>query len=315
MYLSTLLIDVGTNPDRPRPGRLWLRNLYRIHQRLAMAFPNHDRRARDSDALEPYNPKDFPEEATATEVLSGRADVHEERSDEGGFLFRIDHGVEQEDLGRPPVILVQSAKPPNWDYAFGLKPGLSDPETGTPVGNAGYLLGAPPESKRIEYDVTAADDLRVRIWYAVADSGLVATPPPDHEFVVKKKTPLRFRLNANPTRRLANGPFKGNRVSVGRGPEAILGWLARKGEDGGFELMFEKIEDNWDPRWRIVTGLSRAWKEADDGKQRNEMSFAYANIDGVLAITDPQAFSKTLRTGIGPAKSFGFGLLSLAPAR
>ncbi len=40
MYLSSLLIDVGDNPDRPRPGRLWLRNLYHVHQRLCMAFPS-----------------------------------------------------------------------------------------------------------------------------------------------------------------------------------------------------------------------------------------------------------------------------------
>ena len=134
----------------------------------------------------------------------------------------------------------------------------------------------------------------------------------DRQFVLKNDQELKFRLNANPTRKLANGPFKGNRVSVGRGPEAVLGWLARKGEEGGFRLVFEKTKDGWDPRWRIITGMTRAWKEADDGDKRKEMSFAYANIDGVLVITDALAFAKTLRTGVGPAKAFGFGLLSVA---
>jgi hypothetical protein len=38
MYLSHLMIEVGSDPDRPRPGRLWLRNMYHVHQRLCMAF-------------------------------------------------------------------------------------------------------------------------------------------------------------------------------------------------------------------------------------------------------------------------------------
>lgn len=37
-------------------------------------------------------------------------------------------------------------------------------------------------------------------------------------------------------------------------------------------------------------------------------------FDGVGTVTDPEALGTSLRTGIGPAKGFGFGLLSLAPA-
>jgi CRISPR system Cascade subunit CasE len=313
MYLSCLLINVGTNPDRPRPGRLWLRNLYRVHQRLAMAFPTDPRKEGDKQFLKPYKSDDFPEDKPAIEVLNGRGDIHEERSDENGFLFRIDHGVEREESALPPVLLVQSAKRPGWDYAFGLKAGLRDPETGKPVGNAGCLLAASPETKRIEYEATWAEGLRVRVWSSVPNDGIPRPAEADREFILKKDEELKFRLNANPTRRLANGPFEGHRVSVGRGPQAILGWLARKGEEGGFKLIFEKTKEDWDPRWRIVTGMTRAWKEADDGDKRKEMSFAYANVDGVLAITDAQAFAKTLRTGVGPAKAFGFGLLSLDP--
>src|SRR5436190_21766487 len=42
MYHSHLLINVGDNPDRPdwNISRRWLRNLYRVHQRLCMAFPS-----------------------------------------------------------------------------------------------------------------------------------------------------------------------------------------------------------------------------------------------------------------------------------
>lgn len=294
MYLSHLLIDVGQNPDRPRPGRLWLRNLYRVHQRLAMAFPSEKC---DRNPLKPYNPDDAPEDAPAKAILEGRADVHEERSDSNGFLFRIDYGVAQDDGGRLAVILVQSAKRPEWDYAFGFKPGERHPDTGRPVGNSACLLAAPPDWKEMKC-----------------------------ESILKRGPQFLFRLNANPTRRINNGPFKGKRVSVGRGPMAVLDWLARKGEvrekngkkeGGGFELVFKKPEDgkgDWDPRWRVTTGMLHAWKEkGDDDEPKAKMSFAYAMIDGILKVTDPTLFANTLVTGIGPAKAFGFGLLSIAP--
>ncbi|TVT61952.1 type I-E CRISPR-associated protein Cas6/Cse3/CasE, partial [Amycolatopsis rhizosphaerae] len=37
--------------------------------------------------------------------------------------------------------------------------------------------------------------------------------------------------------------------------------------------------------------------------------------DGHLIITDRDAFTAALQTGIGPAKAYGCGLLTLAPPR
>ena len=59
MYLSILLINAGSNPDRPRPGRLWLRNLYYVHQRLCMAFPSAYRKNNDEHFLKRFKPEDF----------------------------------------------------------------------------------------------------------------------------------------------------------------------------------------------------------------------------------------------------------------
>ena len=38
-----------------------------------------------------------------------------------------------------------------------------------------------------------------------------------------------------------------------------------------------------------------------------------ARFEGILQVTDAEAFAKTLAAGIGPAKGYGFGLLSVAP--
>ncbi len=119
MFLSCLLIDTGINPDRPRPGRIWLRNLYHLHQRLCMSFPSASRKSEDPDFLKPFKPEAF-----------GNKQVHVKREADSGFLFRIDPGPD----GRA-VILVQSAIKPDWDYAFQ---------------NARYLLAAPAEVKVYE---------------------------------------------------------------------------------------------------------------------------------------------------------------------
>jgi len=79
MFLSTLLIDTGTNPDRERPGRKWLRNLYRVHQRLCMAFPSKERKCNDADMIKPFSPDDF-----------GQGQIHVQRNTNAGFLFRVD---------------------------------------------------------------------------------------------------------------------------------------------------------------------------------------------------------------------------------
>lgn len=131
MFLSLLKINVGDNPDRPRPGRLWLRNLYHVHQRLCMAFPSDPRKQRDPDFLAPYAPDDFLEQ------------VHSQRSPDSGFLFRIDPQP-----GGRAVILVQSAVRPDWDYAFH---------------NARYLLAAPPEVKSFDPSFTKGQRIRFRL--------------------------------------------------------------------------------------------------------------------------------------------------------
>ncbi len=112
MHLSSLLVDLGDNPDRPRPGRLWLRNRYRVHQRLCMAFPSLAAKADDPAFLKPYSPGSFTH-------------VHGPRSELQAFLFRVDPQP-----GNRALILVQSATRPDWEYAFQ---------------NAGYLLAAPPQ--------------------------------------------------------------------------------------------------------------------------------------------------------------------------
>jgi CRISPR system Cascade subunit CasE len=45
------------------------------------------------------------------------------------------------------------------------------------------------------------------------------------------------------------------------------------------------------------------------------MTFAAVTFDGLLRIVDADRFRAALVQGIGSAKAYGFGLLSIGPAR
>lgn len=244
-YLSHLLINVGDNPDRPRPGRLWLRNVYHVHQRLCMAFPSVERVSDDLNFLKPFKPGDF-----------GAGQVKTSRKETTGFLFRVDVLP-----GGGAVILVQSAAKPDWDYAFH---------------NADFLLAARPEIKPVSFN------------YA------------NHRR-------LRFRLAANPTRKIdtksgADGAKRnGKRVPIAR--DGLIEWLTSKAERSGFQLEKESLS--------FIKGNVYMNKTKDDKGQRL-LSVRY---EGILTVTDAICFNETLIKGVGSGKAFGFGLLSVAESR
>jgi hypothetical protein len=119
MYLSCLKVDSGESGGVETVGAKWLKNRYRVHQRLCMAFPKESRLKADPDFLAPFTPADFPllrAEAGQSKEEAGvqqLAQVHAARGAETGFLFRIDPS------GGGMQIIVQSATAPNWSYAFG----------------------------------------------------------------------------------------------------------------------------------------------------------------------------------------------------
>ena len=306
MYLSSLMINVGDNPDRPdwNHSRNWLRNLYRVHQRLCMAFPTDDRKKDDAPFLKPYRVVDFPRTANANaavgaQIASAR-DVHTERAESQGFLFRIDNPPDESRGGRRPVIIVQSANRPDWDYAFGLKPGLRD-QFGRPIGNAAQLLAAPVRLK--EFDYMAGDTSS----FCVRDA--------DSEGVYHNGCVLRLRLQANPTKRAFNGPQKGQRIRVGPDRADLLAWLERKGNDAGFKPIFtppSQPSSSEDDGWMLRTSWVSGWKTKYEPAPHDRLSFWSVLFEGQVRMLDAERFVGALKTGIGSAKGFGFGLLSIA---
>lgn len=134
---------------------------------------------------------------------------------------------------------------------------------------------------------------------------------------------LRFRLRANPTRRLStprepdgNRP-PGKRVEL-RGEAAQLGWLERKGRDHGFAL--GRVRARPDAGVANVRASPEqrqtGYQPSPDGggrAPRRRLTFGAVVFEGELAVIDADALRKALVEGIGSGKAYGFGLLSLAP--
>jgi len=138
---------------------------------------------------------------------------------------------------------------------------------------------------------------------------------------------LRFRLLANPTfRPKRDDGSDGERRGLYREAER-LDWLARQSARCGFALPQAQttLRKNGEPlifRGRphdeLTLDLPTCQVVDLNGGQRFTLSdrrirFSAARFDGVLQVADVELFRHALENGIGPAKGFGFGLLSIAP--
>ena len=215
MWRSCLLVNVGDNPDRPRPGRTWLRNLYHVHQRLCMAFPSDCQQECDPLFLKPFNPQGFDGQVHGVE-----------RSAETGFLFRIDPQP-----GGRVVIVVHSALRPKWHYAFQ---------------NADYLLRefllAPPQAEQFDPFHPKGHQLRFRIRIALSDKKKNSTDGRDLR---------KFKEGA--LDRYGRPKSQSKRVALSwdenQDPQNVIQeWFAKKGEKCGFKVepdTFRALQIGW----------------------------------------------------------------------
>lgn len=102
---------------------------------------------------------------------------------------------------------------------------------------------------------------------------------------------FRFRLLANPT-----VTREGKRYGL-VGESEQLAWLARQGDKHGFE---------------IEAAVVSASDVLDSSRAVRHIIIQRARFEGVLRSHNAKSLKQAVITGIGPAKAFGCGLLSLA---
>ena len=106
-----------------------------------------------------------------------------------------------------------------------------------------------------------------------------------------------FRLLANPTAKRG-----GARLGLGREEEQSA-WLTRRLADAGADVLRCAAQP-----YRVQRSAKSAGAEGD-GQTHLVVPF-----DGLLVCRDPARLRQALGAGIGPAKGYGCGLLSLARA-
>lgn len=128
---------------------------------------------------------------------------------------------------------------------------------------------------------------------------------------------LRFRLRANPTRRIdtlsaPDGSRRhGRRVPL-RQEEARRLWLARRAEQAGFAVLEAALQVPRlvESRHERVQGVRPS---PLDRSTTQRVTLEGVTFDGILRVVDAPRLREAVAEGVGPGKAYGFGLLSLAP--
>ncbi|WP_045821702.1 type I-E CRISPR-associated protein Cas6/Cse3/CasE [Williamsia herbipolensis] len=115
----------------------------------------------------------------------------------------------------------------------------------------------------------------------------------------------RFRLRANPVYSGRSSPDEQTSLRAHRSVKHQESWLESRAHGGGFRIPDGSRDD---ALLRVVDrGVMRF------GKRGGAVTIGHATFEGVLEVVDPDSLRHSLVAGIGRAKAYGCGLLTLAP--
>ena len=156
--------------------------------------------------------------------------------------------------------------------------------------------GGPPEGGT---QVLVQSHVEPNWQFAFGDFDVLRCPPEHKAFDLHLQAGrhYRFRLLANPTVKR-----NGNRLGLFK-EEDQLAWLARKLEAAGAILV-------------SAIAAPRGLQKSDKNPAKDEHIATHFAVlfEGVLQAQNTEQLKEVVEHGIGAAKGYGFGLLSLAPA-
>lgn len=123
---------------------------------------------------------------------------------------------------------------------------------------------------------------------------------------LQPSTEWRFRLKANPTKAVRQSEGASKRTGIVKEAEQIE-WLLARAEGLGFRIPLNRLE--------LPEVIVRGNDVVDFRREKAKVTLATAVFDGILVVQDPDRLRHTLVHGVGRAKGYGNGLLTLAPVR
>ncbi|MFF5447113.1 type I-E CRISPR-associated protein Cas6/Cse3/CasE [Streptomyces sp. NPDC012888] len=127
-----------------------------------------------------------------------------------------------------------------------------------------------------------------------------------------------FRLTANPVHYVRRTPDEPTKRTAHRTPRHQMNWLLTQQERAGFRVLQTPADQRrlaqGDENQLTVRNEQRHRFQKTEGTtgQANRVPLVTVTFDGRLEVTDPTALRRTLVLGLGKAKAYGCGLMTLA---
>ena len=126
-----------------------------------------------------------------------------------------------------------------------------------------------------------------------------------------------FRLVATPTRAVkSEGAKRSKRIPIVRDEDRIQ-WLASRAEGWGFEIPQVSVNLSeggaTDLAVAIVEKERIRFQRGKAGKPGSLVTLNRVAFEGILTVKDPDLLRSAMLNGLGAAKAYGCGLLTLAP--
>lgn len=130
-----------------------------------------------------------------------------------------------------------------------------------------------------------------------------------------------FRLTANPVHSIRTKDGEPTKRTAHITARHQVGWLLKQQDRGGFTICEQpkdlpRVTDT--DQYQVVVRDRRNLafgKRSAEGSKATDVQIATATYDGRLRIEDAERFRSILTSGLGKAKAYGCGLMTLAPAR
>lgn len=127
-----------------------------------------------------------------------------------------------------------------------------------------------------------------------------------------------FRLTANPVKSVAQVQGR-SKILPHVTPTQQTGWLDDRSSSWGFSLLAPEsssvgVENDVTPPVRVTQRRDERFGRSDGARGRDRVTLRMAQFDGLLRVEEPEVFREALVGGMGRAKAYGCGLMTLLPA-
>jgi CRISPR system Cascade subunit CasE len=127
-----------------------------------------------------------------------------------------------------------------------------------------------------------------------------------------------FRLTANPVHTARRTNEEPTKITAHVGPHHQTRWLLQRQQTAGFKVVEKVVEKPSQQRaasecdqHELIVHNRRQLAFSKKGQDK-PVTLVTVTFDGQLEVTDPDALRRTLTQGLGRAKTYGCGLMTLA---